>query len=136
MDITKQRAAVKALIFRNDTVLLLQGGTKKSWELPGGKLEFGEDPREGLARELREELGSGSVAIEKVVDVKSRVTDIGEPIYMVFIIYACTVAPDYEFTISDEHIGGRWVPLAEAKDLPMWEIYREVIIQHSPGGKI
>lgn len=27
------------------------------WELPGGKLEPGEDRREGLARELREELG-------------------------------------------------------------------------------
>ncbi|MDP3278722.1 MAG: (deoxy)nucleoside triphosphate pyrophosphohydrolase [Deltaproteobacteria bacterium] len=50
-----------AVIFRDDTVLLTQrpAGTHLAnlWEFPGGKVEPNEDPRDALARELREELG-------------------------------------------------------------------------------
>lgn len=53
-----------AVILRGDKVLLTQRprGThlEDHWEFPGGKVEPDEDPRDALARELREELGVDS----------------------------------------------------------------------------
>ncbi|MCB9673151.1 MAG: (deoxy)nucleoside triphosphate pyrophosphohydrolase [Alphaproteobacteria bacterium] len=52
---------VGAAIVRDGAVLAALRGPSMSapglWELPGGKVEPGESDREGLARELREELG-------------------------------------------------------------------------------
>jgi len=55
-------AVVAAVITRpNGRVLIAQrpAGTSSAgrWELPGGKVEFGEDPRAAIVRECREELG-------------------------------------------------------------------------------
>jgi tRNA-Thr(GGU) m(6)t(6)A37 methyltransferase TsaA len=64
MDGTRARKLVMAALCRRDGRILLtrrrpeqpMGGL---WEFPGGKLEPGELPEEGLAREIREELGVG-----------------------------------------------------------------------------
>jgi 8-oxo-dGTP diphosphatase len=57
----KTKVVTAAVIERDGKILiarrkagLVAGGL---WEFPGGKLEEGEDPEHGLARELEEELG-------------------------------------------------------------------------------
>ncbi len=52
---------VAALIVRDNKILICQRTRHQSkplkWEFPGGKIEFGEQPRDALRRELEEELG-------------------------------------------------------------------------------
>jgi 8-oxo-dGTP diphosphatase len=60
-DEKRQFRVVAALIIEGDKVLLTQRWPGRhvglTWEFPGGKVEDGEDDREALARELKEELG-------------------------------------------------------------------------------
>ena len=56
-----QRVAAYALILRDDRILLTRLASRISadekWHLPGGGLDHGENPRDALVREIREETG-------------------------------------------------------------------------------
>lgn len=52
------KIAQKAIIQNNEKVLITRASRdSETWELPGGRLNRHEKPRDGLARELKEELG-------------------------------------------------------------------------------
>lgn len=44
------------IAFRDDQFLMVRHA-RRAWEMPGGKLEPGEDPEAGASREFREETG-------------------------------------------------------------------------------
>lgn len=74
------------------------------WELPGGKVEPGEDERVALARECAEELGV-------VLEVGGRVgDDLPIPGGRVFRAYAATTSDD---PVAHEHAALDWLAAAD-----------------------
>lgn len=66
---TRRRVRVVAAVVRDgDRILLTQrppgGPLGLQWEFPGGKIEPGESPEHAMVREVREELGVESTALE------------------------------------------------------------------------
>ena len=59
------RVSVKALILDDQKRFLLMKEHDGVWDLPGGGLDFGEDPRECLTREIKEEAGLEVISISE-----------------------------------------------------------------------
>jgi 8-oxo-dGTP diphosphatase len=68
-----------------------------SWDLPGGKIEFGETPRQALEREIQEELGL-TITAARLLDadaIRFSFTDLAGTeidLHHVAIFYTCEVA--------------------------------------------
>lgn len=116
------RLAVKGCVVQKGELLLIQRRSTDphkpgQWDIPGGRLEWGEDPYEGLRRETREEV-SLEIDIGVPVDVQHFTRDDGQKITM--LIFLCTPR-NLEVRLSAEHTAFRWVPLAaSAEEFPDW----------------
>jgi 8-oxo-dGTP diphosphatase len=64
---------VAGLLVRDSQVLICQRTRHQSmplkWEFPGGKIEYGEQPRDALRRELEEELGIHATVGDEVTRI-------------------------------------------------------------------
>ncbi|MEZ5552364.1 MAG: (deoxy)nucleoside triphosphate pyrophosphohydrolase [Pseudomonadales bacterium] len=70
---------VCAIIERDGKILVAKRPSDKSmggkWELPGGKIEPGEDPQAAIAREIREELGCGLAVLAELAPHEHQYAD-------------------------------------------------------------
>jgi 8-oxo-dGTP diphosphatase len=106
--------AAKGILQRADgTVLLIRrsprsGAYPGTWDLPGGKMDYGEPLLETLVREVREETGlavNGARPFHVSHFVK-------EPFWVTCVTFACS-SFEGEVRLSSEHVEHAWVSLRD-----------------------
>jgi len=94
--------SVKGVCVINGKVILLRT-EQQEWDLPGGKLGWGESLETALQREVSEELGI-TVVVQHIVAATRRRIRQSFPITVVVLIYRChTLATEADIQISSEH---------------------------------
>ncbi|MEO8557504.1 MAG: NUDIX domain-containing protein [Rhodospirillales bacterium] len=89
---------------------------RQEWELPGGRLESGEQPEQTLVREIAEELGI-DIACGPILD--SWLYDIACQGQVFIVTYACGLVRPGMPRISDEHRELRLFAPRFVETLPM-----------------
>jgi mutator protein MutT len=121
METRKIEFATKAFIINDGKYLALHKSVAKHnfYELPGGRMEFGETAEETLIREVKEET-SFTVEPVKLLDTWNFV----ESDYQVTgIIYFCNIK-DGSLKLSDEHDRYEWLEFNEENLDKMHEVYK------------
>lgn len=114
------RLAVKAFIIKDGKILLLQriadSPTRPgTWDFPGGRLEIGENPFEGVQREIKEET-SLDIEIVSPLDIHHFTRDDGQSITM--IIFLCKPLSD-KIVLDEENQAYDWSEL-DSEKIPEW----------------
>jgi 8-oxo-dGTP pyrophosphatase MutT (NUDIX family) len=96
------QVSIKGVVLREDKVLLLRN-ERDEWELPGGRLELDETPKECVAREIAEETG-WQVRVGPILDSWLYRIAIPDKDVRVFVVtYGCSLLSSQPPVISTEH---------------------------------
>jgi len=115
--------SVKGVVIRDRRVLLLRN-ERDEWELPGGKLDLGEDPLDCVAREIGEEVG-WPVTAGPLLDAWQY--HIRDGVDVLIITYGCHAGTDADPVLSHEHKEVGLFDEEEAAALRMPEGYKKSI---------
>ncbi len=122
----------KALIIKEDKILLIKRNDKSLfgggiWDIPGGKVEFGESPEESLIREIHEEI-SLNIKLLNVIDVNSAI-DKNAPIQYITIVYISNYV-NGTIQLNDEHSEYAWVDIRNNEDYKKLYYVEDAIVNY------
>lgn len=116
----RQKISVRALIKNDERFLLVRraSGTPSyigQFELPGGKVEYGEDPESSVRREVGEELGveAGVTQLYKVVSWMDTIERDTQHIIVVYLVGLTD--PSAKISLSSEHDRFVWEKLSNVQ---------------------
>jgi 8-oxo-dGTP pyrophosphatase MutT (NUDIX family) len=101
--------SVKGVLVDQDRVLLLLN-ERGEWDLPGGRPDPGEEHREALAREVREETG---LLVEVGAALDEHLFEVLPSHFVRILPFVCCLVGSDAVALSHEHLETRWVPFAE-----------------------
>jgi 8-oxo-dGTP pyrophosphatase MutT (NUDIX family) len=115
--------SVKGVAVQAGKVLLLEN-ERAEWELPGGKLELGEDPADCVVREISEESG-WKVTAGPLLDCWQYRISQGRDV--VIVTYGCQVVSTEPPVVSHEHKRAGLFSAGEVPGLVMPDGYKQSI---------
>ncbi|WP_084281421.1 aminoglycoside 6'-N-acetyltransferase [Alkaliphilus transvaalensis] len=117
--------AVKGLIIKNKHFLVMhKKGDDHQWELPGGRMEFGETAEMTVVREIEEETG---LVVEpvKILDTWNLVR---EDRQITGIIYLCSLK-EGKIKLSHEHDAYRWIPADRDSFEQLYDCFKSKMVK-------
>jgi 8-oxo-dGTP diphosphatase len=126
---------VAAIAVRDGNVLVLRRSVSKEflpgvWGLPGGRVEFGEDPGVAVLRELREE-AAVTGTLERLCGYSSFVAMAGDSRWHgVQLNFAIRLAPG-NVRLDDSNDSFRWVDLDRLGEAALDDFAMEAIQQYT-----
>ncbi len=122
-----QRIAVRALVRKDDKTLLLRRATGRpsilgQYELPGGRMEYGEQPEDALRRYLHDDAGI-HIQTAQLFDVVTYIDHDDRDIQYAVIVYAIGLAEGHHnIRIISKYNRYEWGSLSELQHLQLTDL--------------
>ena len=125
------RISVKAFIVQNNKLLTIkrvEDNVQKPgcWEVPGGRLEIGEDPIFGLMRETKEETGL-YINPKQPLSVRHFTRSDGQIVTL--LTFFCKLSGG-TLKLSEEHSDYKWIDISSCKETIIKYFHKEIDIIH------